>query len=229
VPTKTRKPGSSRQKGWAKELDNIAADIAWLLKPWRKVDLIKNPPISMGYQLGVANDTKDAIRTGRMPPSDQILLAVKGLIFPLFVSFFRSDRRSIVDRRKRAREAIKAVARLEDRLSWLGGDEYFDETLYAELAKARRECEEIVKVTKASKAFTKRNCAEIALRLIEEYSTKPVTNGSSDCAYRAITAILYRYSSEAKNEDVDLRYVCTDVLNGWKAERNGQKTSPKIA
>ena len=121
MPTKTRKPGSSRQKGWAKELDNIAADIAWLLKSWRKVDLINNPPISMGYQLCVANDTKDAIRTGRKPPSDQILLAVKGVIFPLFMSFFRSDRRSIVDRRKRAREAIKAVARLENRLSWLGG------------------------------------------------------------------------------------------------------------
>jgi hypothetical protein len=68
----------------------------------------------------------------------KFLLGVKGLIFPLFMSFFRSDRRSIVDRRKRAREAIKAVARLENRLSWLGGDQYFDESLYAELAKARR-------------------------------------------------------------------------------------------
>ena len=56
------------------------------------------------------------------------------------------------------------------------------------------------------------------LKLIELCSVKPATNGSADCAYRAITAVLYKYiSRDAKNEDVDLRHVCTEVFNADRA------------
>jgi hypothetical protein len=220
-------------EGWLKRgaasLESAAIEITTLLKPWREIDITKDPPVTWGLQLGIADDAAAEIQAGQWPVSDQIRLAVMGIILPTLVSFFSLSRPAIVANRKRARDAMKAITKLEEHLSWLGGDEEFPK-LYAELACARQECKIISNGSKegGGKSLVKRQCAETALRLINEYSMKPVTNGSSDCPYRAITAILYRLSSEGTGtEDADLRHICTDVLKTELAAATQQQKTPR--
>jgi hypothetical protein len=177
-------------------------EIVGLLEPWREVEITKTIESldlvrhhAPARKRAFGDDTFDhaEIRAAEFSPLDQKKLVIATALRTTIESFFAERRSVLVSYRKHLRDTIKAIFELERRLSGLGDADQFSK-LRAELAATRCWCEEGLSLIKlhGGKAHIKRVCAQAAIHLMKKYSTNPVTNGSPNCPYRAITAVLYK-------------------------------------